>query len=327
MPYADRALELDPHRSDNHALLAHIFVGLKKWGRALESAEHGLALDRTDEVCANLRAVALRHTEGIETFDTELKKLTLQYPANDWIRSAQGWGALAEGQPIEAQQHFEQALILDPTSELAREGLIEAVKAENPIYRRVLGVFLWMDRLPTRTRWFIILGGLFSYRYLRDLSEAVPAVAPVAYPLMAVWLLFVLLSWTSGPLSDFVLSRTERGRDLISGERLLAARLLAGLLGSAVLFAIAAAVTSFDRLTAAAMVTALLVIPTAAVFQCLPGWPRSTMAVYAGLAGLAGLAAVFAPSPADWTAFLISIFMSVLGSWLGVFLAGRRPKT
>ena len=29
---------------------------------------------------------------------------------------------------------------------------------------------------------------------------------------MALWIGFIVLSWTSGPLSDFVLSRTERGR-------------------------------------------------------------------------------------------------------------------
>lgn len=326
LPHAERLVELAPDHVDHQALMAHVLGGLDRWTESLAHAERGLELRPDDPVCANLRGLAIRQTQGGEAAATEMARLVTQYPASSWLRELQGWDALAGGESIEAQRHFEHALELDPRSEFARVGMAESVKAENPIYRRLLQFFVRFDRLPGRTRWLIILGGLFAYNRLADASAANPALAPVVYPFMALWIGFIVLSWTSGPLSDFVLSRTERGRHLVKGQELLAARLIAGLVASALVLGVAGFATGLGRLGVGALLAAFMVIPTAAVFQCPRGWPQTTMAVYAGIAGTAGLLGFLAPDPLGGIAFGVCILMAVLGSWIGAFLSSRTPS-
>jgi hypothetical protein len=49
-------------------------------------------------------------------------------------------------------------------------------------------------------------------RVLRTATDANPALGPATYPLIALWVLFVVASWTAVPLSNFILSRTAVGR-------------------------------------------------------------------------------------------------------------------
>ena len=307
--------------------MAQVLAGLNRWHEALDHAERGLALDPTDEVCSNLRALAIRQTQDADVAAEELQRLATQYAPSEWLRELQGWTALQRGAPVEAQQHFEQALEFNPTSEYARVGMAEAVKAENPIYRRVLQFFLWMDRLPTRTRWFVILAGIFAYRRLADVVEARPTWGVIAYPLMALWVGFILLSWTSEPLSNFVLSRTVRGKPLVRGEKLLGANLVAGLLGAAIALGLASAVTGIGFFAAAAFVAGFQIIPTGAVFQCPRGWPQTTMAIYAGITAFCGLVGIFAPADIASIAFGVFILLAVLGSWIGAFLGSRQSAS
>ena len=62
-------------------------------------------------------------------------------------------GVLHQAQPKAALEHFREALRLDPNLQYAQAGIVEALKARNPIYRWMLGYFLWMGRLSDRAKW------------------------------------------------------------------------------------------------------------------------------------------------------------------------------
>lgn len=323
---AREALRLDSGDAANWSLLAQVHAKRGQWSECLSASEEGLARDPASEACANLRALALRATTSTGEWKVELEKLTTQYPASAWARAGSGWGHLATGHAAEARASFEQALALDPTSAWARDGLIEAIKAQNPVYSALLQFFMWLNRLPARTRWTIILGGLFGYRVLRTWARANPELAPLAYPFMAAWVLFIAASWTSGPLSDFILSRTRVGKDLIRGVDLVAANLVAGLLVLAVGLGIAAWVTDLERALFGAMAFGFLIIPVAAVFTAPEGWPRRVMGVYASVTALFAGAALLAPPDVGEGALVVAILMAVLGSWVGTFLASRTVR-
>lgn len=178
------------------------------WVECRAEAERGLACDPNDEACANPRALSLRPADSAQDWTAAVDDLLDRYPASAWARAGKGWGLLEGGRAGEARETFEQALALYPTSEWAQHGRIESIKAANPLYAMLLRVFLWMDRLPPRTRWMYILGGLLLVRTLRRVTEANTALAPATYPLIAAWVLFVVASWTAHPLSNFILSRT-----------------------------------------------------------------------------------------------------------------------
>ncbi len=308
-----------------YTLLAHVHFGRGRWPEAIAAADAGLAVDPADEGCQALRIVALRNRDGSNRWASSLGSLLKRFPASSWVRTGQGWAALEGGAATDAVTHFEQALTLDPTSEWARSGLIEATKAQNAIYRIILRFFLWFDRLPTRLRWGIIAAGLILFAALRDATQADPSLAPVTYPLMASWVGFVLLSWTVRPLSDFVLWLDVSTRPLIRGARRQAAHWVAGTMGSALSMAAVAAITRSERAGVVALGAAALIVPMSAVFHCPAGRPRRAMAWFTAVAAMPiVVAAVPGVSIAGYLVGA-SVIMSVVGSWVGNFLATTRP--
>lgn len=227
------------------------------------------------------------------------------------------------GRAGEAREHFEQALALDPTSQWAKQGLVESIKASNPIYATLLRGFLWLDRLPPRTRWLYILGGLFVVRVMRGIARTNPELAPAVYPVIGLWIAFVVASWTAVPLSNFILSRTALGRRLVTGDDLVAANTVAGLLAVALTAGMIAFIGGSERMVIAALSAGFLIIPVSAIFQCSRGWPRTAMALYATVIAGVAVVGVMGSVEIGRTSAGIVVVMSVLGSWLGVFLASR----
>jgi Flp pilus assembly protein TadD len=122
----------------------------KRWPRSRRShpdeawavSERGLAFDPDDEACASLRALSLRPADSSEDWTAAVDDLLDRYPASAWAHTGKGWGLLETGRAGEARETFEQALALDPTSAWAQHGLIESIKASNPLYAMLLRVFL-----------------------------------------------------------------------------------------------------------------------------------------------------------------------------------------
>lgn len=152
------ALELDPEDVDHHALLAQIRIDQKRWQDALAAADHGLGLEPENVTCLNLRSLALvrlgRKQEATDALDASLS----HDPDNPYTHQARGFALLSRGDAKGALQHFSEALRRDPTLDGARAGLVEALKARNPLYRLVLAVILWLDRFTTGRQQQILVG-------------------------------------------------------------------------------------------------------------------------------------------------------------------------
>lgn len=233
---------------------------------------------------------------------------------------------LAEANPDDALPHFYHALHLDPTSEWARTGLLAALEARNPVYRLMLRSILWMESLRPRTRLVVIFAGIFLFGRLRRLAEARPELAPVIYPLLGLYILFVLLGWTADPLFDFLLRFDRAGRALVTGARRDASTWVVTTLVVA-LGALAGGVAGrSEAALLLALVAAVMVIPIAGTFQCERGWPRTVMGAYTAVVALFGLGGVILAGNAGALLLVASILGAVLGSWLARWLVAVVPK-
>jgi tetratricopeptide (TPR) repeat protein len=150
---AQEAIRLDPADADCFALLSSIELSRNRWPAALEAAEQALALNAEHVGAANLRAMALvrlgRKAEAMESVDYALDRA----PEDAFSHANQGWNYLHQNRPHQAQEHFREALRLEPNLDYAREGRLEALKARNPIYRIMLAYFLWLGRQSMRFQW------------------------------------------------------------------------------------------------------------------------------------------------------------------------------
>lgn len=216
------ALRLNPEDEDHFSLLSSIELALRNWPAALEAAEQALALNPEHVNAANLRAMALvrlgRKEEATATVDFALHRA----PDNAFSHANQGWNCLHRNDPKKAQEHFREALRLEPDLEYARQGMLEALKARNPVYRGMLAYFLWMGRLSTKLQWLFIIGIFFGGRLVRGVASAQPQLGWVLWPLLGLFYAFIYLSWTAGPMFNLLLRFNRFGRHVLSRDQRIA---------------------------------------------------------------------------------------------------------
>jgi tetratricopeptide (TPR) repeat protein len=213
------ALRLDPSDANNFSLLASIELARRNSTAALAAAEQALALNPEHVGAANLRAMALvrlgRKTEAKETIDFALHRA----PENAFSHANQGWNCLHQNDPKQAQEHFREALRLEPEFEYAREGMIEALRARNPVYRAMLAYFLWMGRQSAKMQWALVLGVFFGSGIVGGMAAKNPDQAWFWWPLLGLFYVFVYLSWTAQPMFDLFLRFDRFGRHVLSADQ------------------------------------------------------------------------------------------------------------
>lgn len=327
---AREAVRLDPGDADNYAQLAATLFAQDRWQDSLTAALEGLAHNAEHAGCESYRTMALtklgRQREAIRSVDESLAR----NPESAMGHANKGWALLHEGQPRPALVHFREALRLDPTFDYARAGMVEALKAHNPMYRWMLAYFLWMSRLSPRARWGVVLGGYFGSRLLGAAAESNPALEPWIRPILLVYLAFVLLTWFSMPLFNLLLRVSRFGRHALSRDQRVASNWFAACLALFTIGAVAAVVTDLDPLFAVAVFGLGMALPLTMTYHCEPGWPRRMMGWYcvamaaAGLVVLTGLTLEMTTDAATsrWAKPFITVFiLGVIGSpWMANYL-------
>jgi tetratricopeptide (TPR) repeat protein len=306
---AREAVRLDPADPNNYARLGFTLYNQSLWQPALAAAEQGLAHDAEHDDCGNLRTLALtklgRKHEAIATVDQSLAR----NPDDAFAHANKGWALLHQNQPKPALEHFREALRLDPTFEYARHGMVEALKAHNPIYRWMLAYFLWMARLSDGARWGVILGGYFGMKILRNIARQSPALAPWILPIIIVYLVFVLLTWFATPLFNLLLRLNRFGRHALSRDQRSAANWFGLCILLSILGAAAWLWTGVEAVGIAALLPLGLALPLVTIYQCSAGWPRQAMtALAAAMTAVGVLGVVGVSQQQDWAFALLSMF-------------------
>ncbi|HTH50249.1 MAG TPA: tetratricopeptide repeat protein [Candidatus Limnocylindria bacterium] len=284
------AIRLDPTDADYHAMHAQIRFNRREWPLALAAAEMGLQFDPEHVACNNLRAMALvklgRKAEAGATIDATLTR----EPDNAITHANRGWTLLEEGQRKRALEHFREAMRLDPTNEWARAGIVEGLKAGNPIYAVMLRYFLWMNRLSGRAQWAVVLGGYFGNKLLSGLAATNPGWRPWILPVQILYLIFVLLTWLADPIFNLILRLNRYGRHALTDRQRQSANWVGLCLLLALLFLGAAAFRDWNsRELLAAAICGGLALPVSSIFKVAAGWPRQVMAGYSGIMAVAGI--------------------------------------
>ncbi len=260
------AIRIDPENANHFSLLASIELSERRWPAALEAAERGLTLDPQDVSCANLRSMALvrlgRKEEAMEAVDFALAR----EPHNALSHANQGWNYLHRNNPAAAQNHFREALRLNPQLEYARTGMLEALKARNPIYRAMLAYFLWMGRQSRRLQGVFILATYFGVNGVSKVAHEDPRWGKFLWPLLIAFYIFIYLSWTAVPMFNLLLRLNRFGRFVLSGDERRATNWFgACLLGVAA--GLGLSITRREDGFLASIICAILSIATAVVFS------------------------------------------------------------
>jgi tetratricopeptide (TPR) repeat protein len=228
---AREAVRLAPIWGHYHVVHAHALLGLGRHEDAIGAAERARELDPESADAATILAAVYalrgRHAEAREA---AAEALALD-PSADHAHTSAGFAALARGDEKEAVARFREALRLDPTDESARIGLVESLKARNPVYGAMIRFFLWQSRLPSGAQTAIALSPLIVTGVIRSLGLR---DEPVGLAIILAVVLVVIVTWSAEPLMNLVLLATREGAILLDERSRMAALLFLGFVLAAV---------------------------------------------------------------------------------------------
>lgn len=315
------AIRLNPDDADHFALQSSIHLARDDWASALASADEALRLDPENNDAANLRAMALvrlgRKDEAVLTVDRNLAR----NPNDAFSHANQGWNALHRNDPHRAQEHFREALRLDPSFDYARSGLLEALKARNPVYRGMLAYFLWMGRMSQKIQWAFIIGVVFVNRFVQNLTAARPDLVWVLVPLQVAFYGFIYLSWTAVPLFNFTLLFDRFGRHVLTRRERIGALIFGPsflLLVTSLVWWIAGAERGLLATKVVAYISAF--VATTVLATGVRAWIFGAATGLLALIGLGGLALVLAGYPQGLGLVVIFLLSSVIFMLLALFI-------
>ncbi len=311
---ARRAQEFAPDYADAILLEARAHAADERFTESRDLAARVMELDPENEEAALLHTLTAGAVTGGRLDQASWRALADRFPLNPVARAGAGWTRLSAGQVKDARVEFEQALALDPTLPWAREGLVLALKARNPVYAVLLRFFQWLGRFPKRTRNLFIIGGFIAYQLLRGLQTSYPELRWVILPLLVLYIGFLVLSWLADPLLNLVLMARADGRRLLRPEERQAALLVGGCLGLAGLLAGAAALGGARDLYLSAFGVGLTSFGVAAAYNRSGRRRRQLQAVAAAGFGC-GLASGAAPPPADAILLLLCLLCVGIATW------------
>jgi hypothetical protein len=186
---------------------------------------------------------------------------------------------LNQGDADGALRHFREALRRDPSLDGARAGLVEALKARNPLYRLVLGGFLWLDRFSAGKQRQILIGAwlvaLVGSRALRGAGHET-AAAVVSYS----WLSIVLLTALTVPVFNLLLLLHPLGRHALERQARNDAILLGVTLLAAAGVALHAWLVRSPWSLASWPFWLVFLLPVAGIGAFWSGWARRVLQVF-----------------------------------------------
>ena len=323
---AQEAQQLDPTYADAVLLEARARAAAGQWARVVALAERVVEQEPDNEEAAVLAAAARSVERDGILEDEAWRSLAEHFPLNPVARAGSGWTRMHAGQIRAARAEFEQALTLDPSLPWAKRGLVLALKARNPVYALLLRFFMWFSRLPTRTRAYVLIGGLLAYNFLRRTARAEPELKPFITPLLIAYAGFVVLSWLADPLLNLVLMARPEGRRLLTPDEKRGALLVGACLALAILLASIAALTQWKSAGASAFGVGFTSFAVSAAYQRM-GRKRTQLQVLAGIAFCSSLAAGILPQRLAGVALVIAILCIVLGTWMSHFGEGPPQQT
>ena len=288
------AIQLDPYDSNYVFLKGNIAYLQKKWQEAFELSERALNINAENVNAINLRSMALvklnRKAEASQTADYALHK----QPENPYAHANKGWAELERNNVKQAQGHFREALRFDPLNNSAQIGLKEAIKAENFLYRQILQYFLWISKLSEKYQWGFIIGIYILYRILMNAANNYPALAPLLYPIIGLYVFFALSTWIAVPIANAFLRLHRLGKYALTDEEKLASNLVVGLLLAGIVFFAVFLITNAELYMLLGGWCGFMALPTGVLFNPEKGTKgRMILTAFTAIIGIAGLLGIF----------------------------------
>jgi len=288
--FARQAVALEPIDADYHALLANIQLVRKNYAAALEIANKALELDAENLLALNTRSTALLKLDKAEESFSTIEGALREDPNNPYTHANYGWGLLEKGNHKKALEHFKESLKGDPNFEYARAGMLEAIKATNPLYRLFLKYAFFMGNLTAKYQWGVLLGFYFGVRFLKTIARTSDTLRPFLVPVVIFLSLVAFSTWVIGPIADLFLRFNRYGKFLLDEQKKMSSNFVAVSLALSLIGVLLYFALGDQRFLAVAVFGFAMMLPLGTMLS--PAKNKYVLVIYAAVLALAGLYAI-----------------------------------
>jgi tetratricopeptide (TPR) repeat protein len=305
-----QATKLDPGDADYFALLANVKLARKKYEEALNLANEALQLDSENLLALNTRSTALLKLNRAEESFGTIEGALREDPNNAYTHANYGWGLLEKGNHKKALEHFREALKNDPNLGYAQAGMMQALKASNPIYRLFLKYAFWMGNLTAKYQWGVIIGFYLLVRGLRAVANNNPSIEPYIFPLIVLLMLIAISTWVITPISNLFLRFNPYGKFLLDKKEKMSSNFVAAsfvvfLIGILLYFAL-----KDERYLPVAVFGFAMMLPLGVMFS--PSRYKNALVIYTIILAIAGVLAIGMTFSGNESANLLTVIF-ILG--------------
>jgi tetratricopeptide (TPR) repeat protein len=323
---ANEALRQDPASSFAWFMKARILFRLHDLDGAESAIHSALEVNPDDEDALGLLSAILQQAGKVDSGIEAAQKMLARDADNAWGHVNLGWAKLRQNNPREAEEHFREALRLEPGMEYARMGLLESFKARSPLYRLYLKWAFWMGKFAGGQQFLIILGIFVIYKLFRSAAEQIHPLLVAAVVL--AWFMVVFGSHLAGAFGHLLITLDRTARLSLTRAEKIDGLFTGGLFVSGLAITILGYVVLPGIWIGGGMLLIAASLPAAHVLLNPSKTGRLVFGgfVLAALVGFATVAhlAITAPDAKAPTWTFYTILLCLLSTWLTSVPALRR---
>ncbi|MFT7121752.1 MAG: tetratricopeptide (TPR) repeat protein [Neolewinella sp.] len=232
--YAALLVEMNPEDDNAHLLMAKVKLNQRNYDVALQATDQALSLNPENQEALNFKIYLAGFLNTGQAGAAIEDALNLN-PEDSSTIANHGYQLLREGKVDEALERIKYALSLDPTNQLGRFAMLEALKARFWPYRLYFKYQEIMSKLSGGASFGIMIGLWLGVQFLSRVGRNNPDLAVFTQPLVYFIVTLFLLTWIIDPIMNFYLLTNPYGRLLLDEDDKLMAKLVGGSLGLSIL--------------------------------------------------------------------------------------------
>jgi Flp pilus assembly protein TadD len=214
------ALSIDADNATFHERYAAILANKGKWKDALSELDIALEIDPHHQAAMSLRTKALTALGRKKEAELNTKLLVQMSPDTAGPHMDAGLVALSRGDKDAAYKSFHEALRLNPNSQRAREGVLDALRSRYFWFRWFYAYRLWLESLPAGARSMAWIGFYVLPRILLDADHELPTSLRVPLAIVGVSFgLLIVFSIIAKPITNVFLNFNPMGRLLLTAHQ------------------------------------------------------------------------------------------------------------